>query len=109
MNKLAYAALSSIVLLALQGCNSATKEQTTDNKVSADQTENNLSIWPVINSEVKTDVALERQVQAMLATMTLEQKVAQMIQPEIRDITPEDMRKYGFWLILKRWWCIPAK
>ena len=96
MNKLAYAALSSIVLLALQGCNSATKEQTTDNKVSADQTENNLSIWPVINSEVKTDVALERQVQAMLATMTLEQKVAQMIQPEIRDITPEDMRKYGF-------------
>jgi len=96
MNKLAYAALSSIVLLALQGCNSATKEQTTDNKVRADQTENNLSIWPVINSEVKTDVALERQVQAMLATMTLEQKVAQMIQPEIRDITPEDMRKYGF-------------
>ncbi len=96
MNKLAYAALSSIVLLALQGCNSATKEQTTDNKVSADQTENNLSIWPVINSEVKTDIALERQVQAMLATMTLEQKVAQMIQPEIRDITPEDMRKYGF-------------
>ena len=96
MNKLAYAALSSIVLLALQGCNSATKEQTTDNKVSADQTENNLSIWPVINSEVKADVGLERQVQAMLSTMTLEQKVAQMIQPEIRDITPEDMRKYGF-------------
>ena len=32
----------------------------------------------------------------MLSTMTLAQKVAQMIQPEIRDITPEDMRKYGF-------------
>ena len=28
--------------------------------------------------------------------MTLQQKVAQMIQPEIRDITVEDMRKYGF-------------
>ena len=28
--------------------------------------------------------------------MSLEQKVAQMIQPEIRDITVEDMRKYGF-------------
>ena len=101
MSKLAYAALSSIVLLAVQGCNSATKEQTIVNKnsidkVSADQVEKNLSIWPVINSEVKIDAALERQVQAMLATMTLEQKVAQMIQPEIRDITPEDMRKYGF-------------
>ena len=96
MNKLTYAASVAAVLVTIQGCNSATKEQTSDNKVSADQVENNLSIWPVINSEVKTDAALERQVQAMLASMTLEQKVAQMIQPEIRDITPEDMRKYGF-------------
>ncbi|WP_207916252.1 exo 1,3/1,4-beta-D-glucan glucohydrolase [Lysobacter sp. N42] len=32
----------------------------------------------------------------MLETMTLEQKIAQMIQPEIRDITVEDMREYGF-------------
>ena len=31
-----------------------------------------------------------------MATMTLEQKVAQMIQPEIRNISVEDMRKYGF-------------
>ena len=96
MNKLTYAASVAAVLVTIQGCNSATKEQTSDNKVSADQVENNLSIWPVINSEVKTDAALERQVQAMLSTMTLAQKVAQMIQPEIRDITPEDMRKYGF-------------
>lgn len=96
MNKLTYAASVAAVLVTIQGCNSATKEQASDNKVSAEQTENNLSIWPVINSEVKTDAALERQVQAMLASMTLEQKVAQMIQPEIRDITPEDMRKYGF-------------
>jgi len=28
--------------------------------------------------------------------MTLEQKVAQMIQPEIRDFTVDDMRRYGF-------------
>lgn len=100
MNKLSYSVLSTVlvaaVLVTIQGCNSATKEQASDNKVSADQVENNLSIWPVINSEVKTDAALERQVQAMLSTMTLAQKVAQMIQPEIRDITPEDMRKYGF-------------
>ena len=55
-----------------------------------------LDIWPHINSEVKADQDLENRVAQLLANMTLEQKVAQMIQPEIRDITVEDMRKYGF-------------
>ena len=53
-------------------------------------------IWPKLTFEVKQDQEIESKVIKTLATMTLEQKVAQMIQPEIRDITPEDMRKYGF-------------
>ncbi len=53
-------------------------------------------IWPKISSDVKRDPAVEAKVAKMLATMTLEQKVAQMIQPEIRDISVEDMRRYGF-------------
>ncbi|KNC66133.1 beta-glucosidase, partial [Pseudoalteromonas rubra] len=55
-----------------------------------------LDIWPKIHSEVAQDPEIERQVSALLSKMTLEQKVAQMIQPEIRDITVEDMRRYGF-------------
>lgn len=55
-----------------------------------------LDIWPTINSEVKKDPEIERKVAELLAKMTLEQKIAQMIQPEIRDITVEDMRRYGF-------------
>nr|WP_290444364.1 exo 1,3/1,4-beta-D-glucan glucohydrolase [Pseudoalteromonas sp. XMcav2-N] len=55
-----------------------------------------LDIWPKIHSEVGKDPEIERQVAALLSKMTLEQKVAQMIQPEIRDITVEDMRRYGF-------------
>ncbi|WP_259367390.1 exo 1,3/1,4-beta-D-glucan glucohydrolase [Colwellia sp. MB3u-8] len=58
--------------------------------------ENNIAIWPVLDIEVKKDNKVETKVAKILATMTLEQKVAQMIQPEIRDITVEDMRKYGF-------------
>ncbi len=53
-------------------------------------------IWPKLNSAVKTDPQIESQIQEWLAKMTLEQKVAQMIQPEIRDITVADMREYGF-------------
>jgi len=52
--------------------------------------------WAPIKSEVKTDPVIEAKVSQLLSSMTLEQKVAQMIQPEIRDITEEDMRKYGF-------------
>ena len=53
-------------------------------------------IWPKLDIEVKTDAKIEAKINEILATMTVEQKVAQMIQPEIRDITIEDMRKYGF-------------
>ncbi|MDG2393120.1 MAG: exo 1,3/1,4-beta-D-glucan glucohydrolase, partial [Thalassotalea sp.] len=56
----------------------------------------NIDIWPVLDLPVKKDAVLEQKIKDILSGMTLEQKVAQMIQPEIRDITVEDMRKYGF-------------
>lgn len=96
MNKLNYVVLLATSLFAVLGCNSATKKQEEKNSHSTSQINKNLSVWPTITSEVKKDAALEKQVKSLLSTMTLEQKVAQMIQPEIRDITPEDMRKYGF-------------
>ena len=96
MKKLNYAVLSAAILILMQGCNSSTPKTENTSQINEKSTNQDLSLWPVINSEVKTDSAIEQQVQALLSTMTLEQKVAQMIQPEIRDITPEDMRKYGF-------------
>ncbi len=53
-------------------------------------------LWPRIASALAVDEALEAKIDALLTKMTLEQKVAQMIQPEIRDISVDDMRKYGF-------------
>ncbi len=40
------------------------------------------------------------QVEALLASMTLEQKVAQMIQGEIKHVTPDDIRTYGLGSVL---------
>lgn len=54
------------------------------------------SVWPQLKLPVAQDPAMEQAISELLAKMTLEQKIAQMIQPEIRDITIEDMRKYGF-------------
>lgn len=53
-------------------------------------------IWPVLNLAIKPDDAVEKRVNSILADMTIEQKVAQIIQPEIRDISVEEMREYGF-------------
>lgn len=54
------------------------------------------SLWPELQIKVKPDEKIEKRIQTLLSKMTLEQKVAQIIQPEIRDITVEDMRRYGF-------------
>uniref|UniRef100_UPI00235638AB glycoside hydrolase family 3 protein n=1 Tax=Rheinheimera sp. TaxID=1869214 RepID=UPI00235638AB len=55
----------------------------------------NLS-WPKVNTALKPDPAIEQQLDAMLAGMTIEQKVAQLIQPEIGYLSVAQMRKYGF-------------
>lgn len=68
--------------IALAACNQTTPENDT--------------IWPKVSSVVTQDDTVESRVASILKSMTLEQKVAQMIQPEIRDISVEDMRKYGF-------------
>jgi beta-glucosidase len=83
--------LASMVSLVLMGCgpNQNSEEQ-------AMSVASGIEIWPKLDIEVKSDANLEQRVAALLAEMTLEQKIAQMIQPEIRDVTVEDMRKYGF-------------
>jgi beta-glucosidase len=58
--------------------------------------EKNIEIWPALDLSKAQDPILEAKVKKLLASMTLEQKVAQMIQPEIRDFTVADMRRYGF-------------
>ncbi|MCC5854065.1 MAG: exo 1,3/1,4-beta-D-glucan glucohydrolase [Idiomarina sp.] len=58
--------------------------------------ERDVTIWPEIGSPVGLNDDIEGRITELMDTMTLEQKIAQMIQPEIRDITVEDMRKYGF-------------
>ena len=84
----------ALVSVLVSAC---TTENNASSVNSADDKPNKASeIWPVLNIEVKADPAVESKVSDILSTMTLEQKIAQMIQPEIRNITVEDMRKYGF-------------
>lgn len=97
--------LSSVTLLAV-GCmdsNNVASEQPaakTDTLAVVDTEQvapsKNLDIWPTLTVPLQKDPVLEKKIKDILAGMTVEQKVGQMIQPEIRDITVEDMREYGF-------------
>lgn len=86
--------ITSISAGLLSACQSKTDVEKVDvDHANASET---ADIWPVIQSEVQPDIKIEQRVDKLLAQMTLAQKVAQMIQPEIRDITVDDMRRYGF-------------
>ena len=50
--------------------------------------------WPAIKSPLAVDPALEARVREIVAGMTLAQKIGQMTQPEIKTITPAEVRTY---------------
>lgn len=81
------AALGALLLGACSGNNDAT----TQKAISAVP-----DYWPAIQSPIAKSDDVEKKVSDILASMTLKQKVAQIVQPEIRDVTVEDMREYGF-------------
>ncbi|HET7817202.1 MAG TPA: exo 1,3/1,4-beta-D-glucan glucohydrolase [Sphingomicrobium sp.] len=56
--------------------------------------------WPRVPSMVPRDAQVEARIDAVLARMTIEEKVAQIIQPDISSITPDDVRRYKFGSIL---------
>ena len=56
--------------------------------------------WPAARSPGLVDPATEARITALMARMTLEQKVGQMIQADIGSIKPEDLRRYPLGSIL---------
>ena len=52
------------------------------------------SDWPVIGSSVSKDQVIEDEVVSILAQMTLEEKVGQMVQPNLDQVTPDEAKEY---------------
>jgi Beta-glucosidase-related glycosidases len=85
---------SALFLGALVGC---TETESVD-KTAVSETA--AVEWPVLTSAVAPDPAVEARIDALLAKMTLEHKVGQLMQPELRQITPEDIKKYHVGAVL---------
>lgn len=56
--------------------------------------------WPAAPSRVGLDPAIEARIDRLLREMSVEQKVAQVVQPDIASITPADYARYRFGSIL---------
>ena len=56
--------------------------------------------WPQVAWPLAEDAALEQRISDLMATMTVEEKVGQLVQGDIASITPDDVRKYRLGSIL---------
>jgi beta-glucosidase len=68
-----------------------------------------LSDWPKVDSQIKKNPKDEQRIQQILASMTLEEKVGQMTQPEIAAITPDEVKQYNIGSVLNGGGSWPGK
>ncbi len=52
------------------------------------------SDWPKIDSAIAKDSAMEAAIAEIVAQMTLEEKIGQMVQPNLRGVTPQQAKEY---------------
>jgi beta-glucosidase len=81
----------------LLATSSAPAQQSTVATLSAAPTP---SLWPTPAWPLPPDAAIEQRVQALLQSMTLEEKVGQVIQGDIASLTPDDVRTYHLGSVL---------
>ena len=56
--------------------------------------------WPKLASGIAQDPRIEARIEALLGKMSVEEKVGQMIQAEIKNVTPQEAREYHLGSIL---------
>lgn len=56
--------------------------------------------WPSLTRDVVLDAVMEDTIGRLLSRMSLEQKIGQMVQAEIQNVTPDDIRDYHLGSVL---------
>jgi len=65
--------------------------------------------WPLQPSVMIRDAAMEKRIVDLMAKMTLEEKVGQLIQPDINHVTPEQVGEYNLGSVLNGGGSAPDK
>jgi beta-glucosidase len=59
-----------------------------------------LTDWPRLASPIKLDAEIERRIDALIASMSLEEKVGQITQVETQQVTPDEIKKFHIGSVL---------
>ena len=85
------------------------QESTAGAYVKAETQRINPEDWPLQQNVMIPDADMEKRIVDLMAKMTLEEKVGQLIQPDINDVTPAQVRKYNLGSILNGGGSAPDK
>jgi len=69
----------------------------------------NPEVWPLQAAVMKRDTIMEQRITDLMAKMTLEEKVGQLMQPDINDVTPEQVKQFNLGSILNGGGSAPDK
>jgi beta-glucosidase len=86
--------------LLLLGCKEAPKDAPPPTAQAEDPAAVHPEIWPQPKWPLERDAAIEEKIAALLAKMTVAEKVGQVVQADICCIKPADMKKYHLGSIL---------
>ncbi len=84
--------LIAVLTLALLGCHGQDRPAATAGAAS--------DPWPQVTWPLAADPALEKRITDLMAGMTVEEKVGQLVQGDIASLTPDDVRRYRLGSIL---------
>lgn len=98
--RVAIVALGFTSLAALASAHSIAIAATQAAAGSVSGAEANPANWPARNATVATDPEVERRIDDLIAAMSLEQKVGQIIQADIASVTPDDVYRYHLGSVL---------
>ena len=85
------------------------QESTPDAHVEAETKLINPEDWPLQQTVMIPDADMEKRIVDLMAKMTLEEKVGQLMQPDINYVTPEQVRKFNLGSILNGGGSAPDK
>lgn len=84
--------LVAVLTLALLGCHGQDRPAATAGAAS--------DPWPQVTWPLAADPALEKRITDLMAGMTVEEMVGQLVQGDIASLTPDDVRRYRLGSIL---------
>ena len=89
-----------LLAASVSGCSPGEPLQPATPAPTSGPAEVHAGIWPQVTRPAIDDSALQPRLEALLSSLTVEEKVGQIIQADVGSVTPEDVRRYRLGSVL---------